>query len=374
MANLKEALHAFALDGENNFVNENFGSGHINDTIKVEVRDSNPTEAYILQRVNTNVFKNPDAMMNNIIAITDFMRKEAESEELRRGVLEFKKSIDGSYLFKDSEFNYWRCYKFIDKAETYLQSKDKNSFRLSGVAFGRFMSILKDFPAEKLVETIPFFHDTEKRFETFKSVLEQDVMNRLSTCQEEVDFVLNREKDVSALVKKLADGSLPLRVTHNDTKLNNVLFSIETGEPIAVIDLDTVMPGLAAYDFGDSIRFGASTAVEDEQDLSKVNFSLELFEAYVDGYLSVCAKDLSEEEVKSLALGAKIITLETGIRFLTDYLDGDVYFKTSREGHNLDRARTQFKLVQEMEENSGEMLRILRKYSVNYGGPDFQIV
>lgn len=373
MAVLKEALEAFELNSDKAFVNTNFGSGHINDTIKVEVIPGDDASAFILQRVNTNVFKRPKEMMENIIKITDYMREHVDSEERRRGILKFRKSRGGSYLFQDSDQDYWRCYHFVDRAVTYQLSESSEAFRMSGVAFGRFMASLRDFPADELIETIPGFHHTRRRFDNFKEVLEQDAFDRAKDCGKEIQFLLDREDQTDLLTDALARGELPLRVTHNDTKLNNVLFSAETGEPLAVIDLDTVMPGLAAYDFGDSIRFGASTALEDERDLSKVHFSMELFTAYAEGYLSVCARSLSAAEVQSLALGARLITLETGLRFLTDYLDGDTYFKIHREGHNLDRARTQFKLVEEMEASFGEMLRVLRRCSVHNGGEDFRL-
>lgn len=370
---LETVLTAFKLTNENSTVDTNYGSGHINDTIKVEAQTAEGKSAFIIQRVNTNVFKRPHEMMDNILKITDYMRAHSDDEQYRQGVLNFCATRDGHYLFQDDQGGYWRCYRFVDNAITYQVSESADTFRLSGVAFGQFMANLRDFPAEQLVETIPDFHDTRKRFEYFKSVLAADKFNRAQECQPEIQFLLQRAEQTGLLTDALAQGKLPLRVTHNDTKLNNVLFSVETGEPLAVIDLDTVMPGLAAYDFGDSIRFGASTALEDEPDLSKVHFSMELFKAYADGYLSVCASSISAEEVQSLALGARLITLETGLRFLTDFLAGDTYFKIHRAGHNLDRARTQFKLVAEMENVYDEMLRVLRDYSVKYGGIDFPI-
>ena len=240
--------------------------------------------------------------------------------------------------------------------------ENANEFYQSGLAFGNFQNQLADYPAHKLHETIEGFHDTKKRFETFKNAVEKNVKNRAENVKNEIDFVLNRESLANVLGNALKNNELPLRVTHNDTKLNNILFDKDTRKPICIIDLDTIMPGLALNDFGDSIRFGANTGAEDEVDLSKVGLSLELFEAYAKGFISGCNGKLTENEIKMLPIGAMVMTFECGMRFLTDYLEGDVYFKIARENHNLDRARCQFKLVEDMENKRAEMDKIIAKY------------
>ena len=232
----------------------------------------------------------------------------------------------------------------------------------SGVAFGNFQKMLADYPAKTLHETIPNFHNTPSRFRDFQKAVQEDKMGRAASAQEEIAFALARENDTKVLTDLLKAGELPLRVTHNDTKLNNILFDENTKKAICIIDLDTVMPGLSHYDFGDSIRFGASTGAEDEKDLSKIEMDLALFEAFTKGYLEGCGGSLTEKEIEMLPMGAKLMTYECGIRFLADYLEGDVYFKIHREGHNLDRARTQFKLVKDMEDKWTEMAAIVEKY------------
>ncbi|MDO5732302.1 MAG: phosphotransferase [Eubacteriales bacterium] len=350
---LESTLRAFHFDPEACELIFDYGSGHINDTMKVH--NHRDGEFYILQRINTYVFKNPEAMMANILKVTDTLRAEHAAGRFAQATMDFLRTTDGEAYFVDAESGYWRCYHLIGPALTYQKSEDLSSFKKSGEAFGAFMYSLRDFPSDELIETIPDFHNTPKRYQAFEEVLARDVHQRAVTCRAEIDFLKARQALCHELVDGLAAGRLPLRVTHNDTKLNNILFSCESGEALAIIDLDTVMPGLAAYDFGDSIRFGASTALEDERDLEKVHFSLPLFEAYADGYLSSLADELSIDELHSLAAGAKIITLETGMRFLTDYLDGDTYFKTDYPEHNLVRCRTQFKLVEEMEVKYSEM-------------------
>ena len=239
--------------------------------------------------------------------------------------------------------------------------ESKKDFYDSAVAFGNFQRLLSDFPAHTLYETIPNFHNTPSRFLDFKAAVDRDKLGRAKLAEKEIAFALEREKDTAVLTNLLKEGKLPLRVTHNDTKLNNILFDASTKKALCIIDLDTVMPGLSHYDFGDSIRFGASTGAEDEKDLSKVELDLSLFEAFTMGYLEGCAGSLTDLETEMLPMGAKLMTYECGIRFLADFLDGDVYFKIHRDGHNLDRARTQFKLVADMEEKWGEMAAIVRK-------------
>lgn len=262
----------------------------------------------------------------------------------------------------DSKGEYWRSYKFITDATCYDRVEKPEDFYESAVAFGNFQRLLADYPAATLHETIKGFHDTRARFQVFKNAVEQDVCGRADSVRKEIEFVLAHEETANVFGELQDKGQLPLRVTHNDTKLNNIMIDNVTRKGICVIDLDTVMPGLAMNDFGDSIRFGASTAAEDEKDLSKVSCSMELFEIYAKGFLQGRAGSLTPKEVELLPMGAKVMTYECGMRFLTDYLQGDHYFKIHREGHNLDRARTQFKLVEDMEAKWDTMARIVRKY------------
>lgn len=269
---------------------------------------------------------------------------------------------DGKPYFVDSKGEYWRSYKFITDAKCCDQVEKPEDFYESALAFGNFQRLLADYPADTLHETIRGFHDTRARFEVFRQAVEKDVCGRADSVQKEIEFVLSHEDVANVFGKIQENGEVPLRVTHNDTKLNNIMIDKATGKGICVIDLDTVMPGLAMNDFGDSIRFGASTEAEDEQDLSKVSCSMELFEIYVKGFLEGCGGSLTPREVELLPMGAKVMTYECGMRFLTDYLEGDHYFKIHREGHNLDRARTQFKLVEDMENKWDTMMEIVRRY------------
>lgn len=345
-----------------------FGEGHINNTYCVCVTSSDVKERkYILQRINPNVFKDPVSLMENIYNVTNYLKDEIikNSGEYLRETLNLIKTKDNNYYFIDSDNEVWRATYFIEDTIC-LQSVEKiEHFYESAKSFGKFMKQLSEFPAEKLHETIAKFHDTPNRLNNLKKAIKADKLGRMSLVKDEISFALSRENDCNYLMDKLLKNELPLRVTHNDTKLNNILFDKYTQKGICIIDLDTIMPGLCANDFGDSIRFGASTATEDEPDLSKVHFDLELFETYARGYLEITASILTEAELESLVWGSKLMTLECGMRFLTDYLEGDTYFKISRENHNLDRARTQFKLVYEMEQNFDKMFEIVRKFYNN---------
>ena len=303
--------------------------------------------------------------MENIVGVTSYLRERIieNGGDPERETLNVLPALDGKLYYLDSEGDYWRSYKFIDKATSYDQVEDPRDFYQSAVAFGSFQRLLAEYPAETLHETIKGFHDTKSRFAVFKKVVEEDVMGRAEEVQEEIQFVLDREEIADYFCDLLEQGALPLRVTHNDTKLNNIMIDDETGKGICVIDLDTVMPGLAMNDFGDSIRFGASTAAEDEQDLSKVSCSMELFEQYAKGFIEGCGGKLTHREIELMPMGAKTMTFECGMRFLTDYLQGDTYFKIHREKHNLDRCRTQFKLVEDMEQKWYTMQEIVKKYS-----------
>ncbi|HHY81239.1 MAG TPA: aminoglycoside phosphotransferase family protein [Clostridiales bacterium] len=362
---LTEAVNAFDFEGKF-FDIKSYGGGHINDTFAVRFeRDNGSVKRYILQRINTHVFKNPVQLMENIVKITAHIRKVVTRNggDPMRETLNLVPARDGQALFIDRNGEYWRAYHFIEDTITYDKVESIDDFYNSARAFGKFQQLLADFPAETLHETIPNFHNTVDRMAKFKEALDKDICGRAREVAREIEFVLSHEKDTHVLVDMLNAGRLPLRVTHNDTKLNNVLIDKATGEGICVVDLDTVMPGLSLYDYGDSIRFGATYAAEDEQDLAKVNFELDLFEAYTKGYLEVAGNVLTPCEIEHLPMGAKLITLECGIRFLTDYLSGDTYFRIHREHHNLDRCRTQFKLVSDMEKYWDDMNSIVRKYA-----------
>lgn len=342
---------------------EPIGSGHINTTYLAKYKEDDIIVSYVVQKVNTNVFKNIDDLMSNVFAVTAFLRdkiKENDGDPCRE-TLNYMKTINGDLFYRDDDDCY-RAYRFVDNSKCCDSVCSAEVFEKSGIAFGRFQKYLSDFPAETLKETIPNFHNTVWRFENeFMPALEKNKSGRLDSCKEEIDFVIKRRNDCSRLVDLVENGELPIRVTHNDTKLNNVLFDAESDEAICVIDLDTVMPGLALYDFGDSIRFGANTCAEDEKDVEKVRIDLDYFKAYVRGFLSEAGESLSQTEKDNLAFSAKLMTLECGMRFLTDYLNGDTYFKTAYPEHNLVRARNQFALVADMEKHMAEMENIIKQ-------------
>lgn len=341
---------------------EPYGEGHINSTWLSIHRAEDGTETKnLLQKINKYVFSKPDELMDNIVGVTTFLKNKVEED----GTLTVIHTLDGKNYLHDEFDNYWRVYKFIDNAIAYQKIENDKDFFTCGVAFGEFQQLLSDYPAEKLHETIVNFHNTPSRFADFKKAVQENRAGRVNSVMEEINFVLERECKADAITSKLASGEIPYRVTHNDTKLNNILIEESTGKAKCVIDLDTVMPGAAAYDFGDCIRFGASTGAEDETDLSKVEMSLHLFEVFAKGYLSTANKFLTPAEKDSLVTGAYLMTLECGVRFLTDYLNGDVYFKIHRENHNLDRCHTQFKLVSDMESKESAMRSIVNSIASN---------
>ena len=329
------------------------GAGHINRTYCVVTGSG---RRYILQKINNRIFPDVKGLMENITGVTGYL---AQQESDPRRVLHVVPTLAGEDYLNPEEGSYWRVYDFVENALCLQLPETDYDFYSSALAFGRFQQQLKDYPAATLHEVIPNFHNTVDRYRQFKEILAKDPVGRAELCRDEIDFVLAHEEDGAYLVRQLEAGILPLKVTHNDTKLNNVMLDEVTKEPLCVIDLDTIMPGLPAYDFGDSIRFGASTALEDEEDLTKVNFDMDRFKAYTKGYLEACP-DLTPEERDSLVWGAKIMTLECGTRFLADFIDGDHYFGVSKPNHNLLRARTQFKLVREMEKVWDEMFEVVR--------------
>ena len=341
-----------------------FGSGHINTTYLVE---SEPRS--ILQKINTTVFHDPDGVMENIFAVTEHLRRkiaEAGGDPTRE-TLTFLPTITGAKYFRTPDGDCYRMYRFVENLMSYDTADTPEKFAASAHGFGKFQKMLADFPSEQLHETIPHFHDTKDRLRQFREAVAADKSGRAASVKEEIDFVLARESDVSVVTDALADGSVPLRVTHNDTKLNNVLLDPVTAEAVCVIDLDTVMPGSLLYDYGDSLRFGASTGAEDEVDLSKISFDLTYFEAYTDAFLSELGDTITPREIELLPFSAKLLTLECGMRFLADHINGDVYFRIHRENHNLDRARTQFKLVADIEAKMDEMQAIVAKICKKYG-------
>lgn len=353
----KEAVCHFCTEGTTGGIRA-WGNGHINDTFLVE-----GDTRYILQRMNRSIFAKPLEVMENITGVTSFLKEKIRKSggDERRETLTVIFSNDGKSLYEDAYGDNWRMYYMIENAMCYDQVESEQDFYESAKAFGNFGRLLSDYPAETLHETIPGFHDTQARFEVFQRAVKEDVCGRAEGVRREISFFQERE-EIAGVLKQLQEkGELPLRVTHNDTKLNNIMMDKDTGKGICVIDLDTVMPGLAVHDFGDSIRFGASTGAEDEPDLSKVNLDLQLFELYTRGFLEGSQGSLTREEIAMLPMGAKVMTYECGMRFLTDYLQGDTYFKIHREGQNLDRCRTQMKLVADMEAKWAQMEQIVSR-------------
>jgi len=342
-----------------------YGQGHINDTFCVLCQpQEGDAVRFILQGLSSAAFPHPEELMENFAGITSFLREKviAEGGDPMRETLSLVNTADGKPFYTDSNGKVWRLTPFIENTDCY-QSATPELFEASARAFGRFQYMLKDYPAATLHEAIVNFHNTEDRFAKFIAALEADKMGRAKDVQAEVQFVLDRKADCSVALQALRDGILPLRVTHNDTKLNNILIDRETKEGICVIDLDTTMPGLSINDFGDSIRFGANHSKEDEKDLGKVYFDIELYEAYTRGFIQGAKGGLTPAELEYLPWGARLMTLECGIRFLTDYLDGDNYFRIHYPEQNLDRTRTQFKLVKDMEEQFDAMAAVIAKYA-----------
>lgn len=362
MEKLEDILEKFDIEGELENV-EVYGAGHINTTYLATFKNNGQELKYVIQKVNSNIFKNIEKLMENIFEVTSHLRKKINEYggDENRETLHFINTKDGKNYYTDENGDYYRSYIFVPDSISYNMADDANLLKESGIAFGKFQRLLSDFPADSLFETIVDFHNTEKRFNTeFLPAVEQNLSGRKDTCEEEIKFVKDREEYCSRIVNAIKENRIPLRVTHNDTKLNNVLFDEKTGKAICVIDLDTVMPGTALYDFGDAIRFGTNYSAEDEKDLSKVGINLDYFKAYAQGFLSQAGTSLNQEEIDNLAFSSILMTFECGMRFLTDYLNGDTYFKTQYADHNLVRARDQFALVADMEKHLDEMKEIVR--------------
>ena len=349
---LEKVLKAFNIQG----TPERFGDGHINITYNLDNK-------YVIQRLNTEVFPNPGGVMDNCWAVTNHIRKKlaAEGIDSDRQTLEFISTVDGKPFYEGEEGTF-RVYKFIDEAYTLTNEKTLDILYKAAKAIGKFQKMLADFDAEKLFTVIPDFHNTPKRVENLKKAVQKNASGRADFVKDEIEFAYSVATMSSAITDAIADGSVPLRVSHNDTKLNNVLFDEKTDDSLCLIDLDTVMGGSYLYDFGDAMRFGASTAAEDCTELDKVNFDLDIFEAFTKGYLESAADVLTDGEKKLIYTSVILMTYECGIRFLTDYIDGDVYFRTHYDNHNLDRARNQFKLVRDMLDKKEQGEAIVKKY------------
>jgi len=348
-----------------------YGNGHINDTYAADFDGEGGVCRYILQRVNHDIFKDTLALMENVERVTRHQKERlvaAGSHDPERRALTLISSKDGLPYAQDSDGNTWRVYIFIDRAQTHEYVESPRLALEAAKAFGEFQKQLVDLGGERLNETIPDFHNTPRRFEALAHAVEADAVGRAGAAAPEIAFAMRHEPITGVLLEEHRRGRIPERITHNDTKINNVMIDDATSEGICVIDLDTVMPGLALYDFGDMVRTATSPSAEDETDLSKVGMEMELFEALVKGYLASAGEFLTDAEQSLLAFSGKLITFEIGIRFLTDFLSGDVYFKVARENHNLDRCRTQFKLVDSIEEQEEEMNRVVERLSAGRGG------
>jgi len=353
---VQAAVRAFDIDGD--FMSAApYGSGHINDTYCAVFHRNSEASRYLLQRINHHIFKDPVVLMQNIERVTAHLAAQvAGHPDRNRRVLTLIPTRADGPLHIDEDGNYWRAYRFIENATTYNSVESPAQAYQAARAFGEFQRMLADLPAPRLHDTIPDFHNTPKRFAALERAIAADVAGRVSVAGPEIAFALARK----SLSSVLLDAVLPERVTHNDTKINNVLLDDATGKGTCVIDLDTVMPGLAAYDFGDMVRTATCTAPEDETDLSRVSMQFPLFEALARGYLSTAGEFLTRSEKEHLAVAGKVITFEIGTRFLTDYLSGDTYFKVHRQGHNLERCRSQFKLLESIEEQESRMNKLIQ--------------
>lgn len=360
---LQAIFNQFSVEGE--FIQASpYGTGHINDTYVGQFRLGVGTKRYVLQSINHNVFKEPVKVMENIERVTRYARQQiiARGGDPERETLNLIPTRRGAWYFCAPDGVYWRMYQFIQGASTYEVAENLGQVYHTARAFGSFQKLLDSLPGPRLHETIPNFHHTGLRFAAFLDTLKRDPVNRAAAVKAEIDMILARGEDATRVVNLLAQGELPERVTHNDTKLNNVMLDDQTGEGICVIDLDTMMPGSSLYDFGDLIRMGTATAAEDEPDLDKVGVDLRLFEQLTKGYLDATRDFLTPQELGLLVFSGRLITYEQAIRFLGDYLNGDTYYKIHREGHNLDRARTQLKMLTEMERQQEAMETIVQAY------------
>lgn len=359
-ATIKEVTSHFDIWGDFLWC-ERYGSGHINDTYLAVFNQAGHQIRYIVQRINTNIFKQPEQLMENISRVLNHSKLKLKGrKDATRRALTIVNANDNKPFYVDGEGKYWRAYLFVDRARTYDVLESPEFAYQAAKAFGSFQKLLADIPGDRLHETIPNFHNTPSRLADFDKALAADVCGRAESAKAEIEFLQKNRNMASKLLDLMAEGKIPERITHNDTKINNVMLDDETGEGICVIDLDTIMPGISLYDFGDLVRTSTSPAAEDEKDLSKVYARMEMFEALARGFLEGAGGCLTPAEIENMPFSGMLITFEIGVRFLTDYLDGDKYFKTKREGHNLDRCRTQFKLVQSLQEQEDKMNEIMK--------------
>lgn len=364
---IKDVIRHFQFEGK--YIRaEELTSGNVNSTYRL-FYDANGGELsdYVLQQINTYVFKCPEDVTENIVRVTEHLRStmEAAGENPENRVLTCIPALDGEFMYRDKRGRYWRAYRYIHNAFAYDRVEKPEHFREAGRAFGEFQRMLSDFTVDDLHETIPYFHDTRRRFYTFVAAVAEDKVGRVAELEKEIDFFFDRRKRMSRIVRRIEDGRIPLRVTHNDTKINNIMIDKDTGRAACVIDLDTVMAGSALYDYGDAIRFGASTAAEDEPDTSKISLDMELFREFTAGFLSEVGDHLTEEEIKCLPLGIETMTCELAMRFLTDYIDGDLYFRVRSPEHNLVRAHAQMKLLEDIESKYDEMCAYIDEFLAN---------
>ena len=365
---IRSVADRFCLEGTMTGFQE-IKTGHINRSyrLRCETPDGGVKD-YVLQRINVYVFKKPEEVMDNVCMVTDYLAQAMVrmGQDPTNRVLKLIPAREGGYLARDDEGGHWRVYDFISHAHTVDQAQSLAQFREIGRAFGDFQSMLSGFPIDSLHETIPSFHDTRKRLGDFRRSVEKDVCQRADGVRQDIDFILQRGPAMCRIVEMIEEGALPLRVTHNDTKINNVMLDIATDRALCVIDLDTVMPGSVLYDFGDAIRVGACTATEDERDLSRVSLDMDLFSAFSEGFTTRTANHLTLKELENLPLGAIVMTFENAMRFLADYLDGDVYYRIDCPDHNLARARCQMRLLSDMERREAEMYATVRAQIAQY--------
>lgn len=361
---LQEVFANYGFDASSYVNIKQIKIGHINSTYTLYFDQGSSVKRYLLQEINMHVFKNPIQLMENIEKITTFLSEKVRlsgAKNYENLSLRVIHTLDHHSYMISSKNHFFRVYNFIENAKTYQKTNDLKLFYNAGKTVGTFQNMLSDFDASQLHETIPNFHNTPYRFQTFLKVLKENPCDRAKDCEEEIQFVLHL-KDFTPVITSLIEQKLiPIKVTHNDTKLNNIMFDCETKEGLCLVDLDTVMPGTILYDFGDAIRSGCNRADEDEKNLEKVRFSVDLFKAFSEGYLSSVASSITECEVNHLVDSAILMTFECGMRFLTDYLDGDHYFKTKYDNHNLVRCRTQFHLVKQMIEQKDVLEEIVQE-------------
>ena len=359
---IKKLVSCFDLKGDIIDIQE-IHTGNINTTYIISVMDNGVLKKYTLQKINISVFKDPYLLMNNIVSVTDYCKKYLldNGQDEERGTLSVIKTKDGEVLYRTDKKEYYRMYNYITNARTYDKAENAEMFYNVGIAFGYFVRMLDDYPIEQLQETIPNFHNSQIRFNDFVSDVKRNASGRVDSVLKEIKFIMDRKEQFGYIVDMINSGDIPLRATHNDTKINNVLIDEVSGKAICVIDLDTVMPGSALYDFGDAIRSGASMTVEDDTNLDNVGINMDFFRSFTEAYLSQTSDILTKAELEYLAFSCRLLALELAMRFLNDYINGDVYFKCNYDEHNLDRARNQIRLVEDMERHYDEMLRIVNE-------------